>query len=210
MSLTPKQQKFFLWLQSKIEQDGKAPSLRQAAEAFGVSHNAIAQLLGQLEKRGFIERDGAYSRIIRIIYGNNETLSPQPLPSGREIPVIGEIAAGLPIYAQQQWDGTVLVDTQLFPGNNLFALRIKGESMKDAGIFNQDLVICEPRQYAENGEIVVALVHGEEATVKYFHLLSDSIELRPANQEFSIMRYSFSEIMVQGKVVGVIRDFSEQ
>lgn len=78
------------------------------------------------------------------------------------MPVIGRISAGLPLYAQQEWDGTVVVDKDIFRGQNLFALRVKGDSMRNVGMLPGDIVICEPRQYAEDGEIVVALVNSEE------------------------------------------------
>ena len=87
------------------------------------------------------------------------------------------------MYAQADWDGSITVDAEVFRGPNLFALRVRGNSMKGAGILDGDLVICEPRQYAQNGEIVVALVRGEEATVKRFFLRSDHIELRPENPD---------------------------
>lgn len=204
MSLTEKQQIFFDYLKEKLTADGKAPSLRQAATDLGVSHNAIAQFFTQLEKKGVIERDGRYSRRIRLL--------PSRLPQRQDdiqvkrIPIIGQITAGLPIYAQQEWDGTVVVDPALFPGDNLFCLRIKGQSMRDAGILDGDLVICEPRQYAESGEIIVALLHGEEATVKRFQLHNDHIELVPENRDFRPVKYEFSELMVQGKIIGVVRD----
>lgn len=204
MELTGRQQLFFTYLQKKIEEKGRSPSLREAAEDIGVSRNAVAQLIGQLERKQMIQREGRYSRSIRI-------LPEQPMGSRqqdrvRELPVIGQITAGLPMYAQQEWDGSVLVDSTLFPGSNLFCLRIKGESMRDAGIINGDLVVCEPRQYAENGEIVVVLIREEEATVKRFFLGADYIELRPENKAFAPVRYSFADILVQGKIVGVIRD----
>lgn len=203
MDLTDRQQRFYEYLAKKIAEDGRAPSLREAAVEMGVSHNAVAQLMSQLEKKGLVERQGHYSRFIRLL---PEEARSRPAESrGRELPVIGQITAGLPMYAQQEWDGTVLVDSALFPGDNLFCLRIKGDSMRNAGIFNGDLVICEPRQYAENGEIVAVLVHGEEATVKRFFLYPDHIEMRPENEAYPVMRYQFSELLVQGKVVGVIR-----
>ena len=203
MSLTEKQQYFFEYLEGKINRDGKAPSLREAAADFGVSHTAVSQLLGQLERKGVIEREGHYSRSIRICGAEGARAKKH---GGRELPIIGQITAGLPMYAQQEWEGSVVVDRGHFPGENLFCLQIKGQSMRDAGILDGDLVICEPRQYAENGEIVVALIHGEEATVKRFYLHKEYIELHPENPEFSIMRYQFNELMVQGKIIGVIRN----
>ena len=84
-----------------------------------------------------------------------------------------------------------MLDAAVFRGQNLFALRVKGESMKDVGILDGDLAICEPRQYAQNGEIVVALINNEEATVKRFFLRKNHIELRPENTDYSPMRYGF-------------------
>lgn len=203
MELTDRQKRLYEYLAERIREDGRAPSLREAAAAMGVSHNAVAQLISQLEKRGMLERQGHYSRSLRLRPA--EALVRAGGGRGRELPIIGQVTAGLPMYAQQEWDGTVLVDGGLFAGDNLFCLRIKGDSMHNAGILDGDLVICEPRQYAENGEIVAVLVHGEEATVKRFFLQPDHIELRPENDAYPVMRYQFGELLVQGKVVGVIR-----
>ncbi len=203
MELTPKQRQFFDYLTQKLKEDERAPSLRQAALDIGVSHTAVAQLLAQLEKKGLLERDGHYSRTIRLLPDGGAS---QEGGRWREVPIIGEVTAGLPMYAQQAWDGSIIVDGYLFRGENLFCLRIKGQSMRDAGILDGDVVVCEPRQYAENGEIVAVLIHGEEATVKRFFLHSDHIEMRPENRDFPIMHYQFSELLVQGKVIGVIRD----
>ncbi len=203
VELTEKQQRFYRYLAERIREDGRAPSLREAAAEMGVSHNAVAQLISQLEKKGLLAREGHYSRSIRLL--PEEERSQAEPGRGRELPIIGQVTAGLPMYAQQEWDGTVMVDGALFPGDNLFCLRIKGDSMQGAGILDGDLVICEPRQYAENGEIVAVLVQGEEATVKRFFLHADHIELRPDNESYPVMRYPFGELLVQGKVVGVIR-----
>jgi len=203
VELTDRQQRFYDYLAERIREEGRAPSLREAASAMGVSHNAVAQLISQLEKKGLLVREGHYSRSIRLLPEDDGMRA--EAGRGRELPIIGQITAGLPMYAQQEWDGTVLVDSALFPGDNLFCLRIKGDSMQDAGILDGDLVICEPRQYAENGEIVAVLIHGEEATVKRFFLYPDHIEMRPENEQYPVMRYQFGELLVQGKVVGVIR-----
>ncbi len=206
MELTDKQQHFLDYLEKQVAEDGRAPSLRQAAGELGVSHNAIAQLFLQLERKGVIERDGRYSRKIRFCRRIEPDKGGQAGSQIKKIPIVGQITAGLPMYAQQEWDGSIVVDPQLFPGEHLFCLRVQGQSMCNAGILDRDLVVCEPRQYAENGEIIVALLHGEEATVKRFQLAVDHIKLLPENPDFSPVSYQFNEIMVQGKVVGVIRD----
>jgi len=211
MKLTEKQEGFLGYLKEYFGREGRAPSLRGAAADLGVSHTAVAQLLAQLEKKGVVEREGRYSRTIRLkspgaarpavpTAGRHRYAGP-----GRELPVVGQVTAGMPMYAQQEWDGSVIVDGRLFRGDNLFCLRIKGDSMRDAGIFDGDLVICEPRQYAESGEVVAVLIHNEEATVKRFFLKTDCVELHPENDAYSIMRYRFNELLVQGKVVGVVR-----
>ncbi len=202
MELTEKQQQFFSYLTERMDEEGRIPSLRQAAIDLGVSHTAVAQLMNQLERKRYLEREGRYGRTVRLYSNPGENVHAS---RGRELPIIGQITAGLPMYAQQEWEGTVVVDATIFSGENLFCLRIKGQSMKDAGIFDGDFVVCEPRQYAENGEIVAVLIKGEEATVKRFFLYPDHIELQPANDAYPLMCYPFSELLVQGKVVGVIR-----
>jgi repressor LexA len=200
--LTPKQQHLLNYLQHCIDKNGRTPTLRQAAADMGISHTAVSQGIKTLEAKGYIRRQNRYSRTLYLLNRVQEAAAPH---RWREIPVIGQITAGLPMYAQQEWDGSVVVDGALFTGDNLFVLRIKGDSMRNAGIIDGDLVICQPRQYAENGEIVVALVHNEEATVKRFFLHKDHIELRPENPDYSIMRYSFDDVLIQGKVVGLQR-----
>ena len=200
--LTPSQQKVFDFLKQTIKRTGFAPSLRSAAAELSISHAAVAQTLKTLEDKAYIRRDGRYSRTIHILDTNGDLHMAQ---RQKQIPVIGRIAAGLPLYAQQEWEGSLLVDAKIYPGQNLFALKIQGHSMKDAGILDQDIAVCEPRQYARNSEIVVALIHHEEATVKRFFLHPEWIELRPENPDFTSQRYAFDEVLIQGKVIGIVR-----
>lgn len=201
-TLTEKQQKLFDYLKQEIAGSGMAPSLRRAAADLDISHAAVAQTLKTLEDKRYIRRQGRYSRTIHIFdpAGDLDTNLRQ-----KTIPIIGHITAGLPIYAHQEWEGSILVDAALYPGQDLFALKIQGHSMKDAGILDQDIAICRPRQYAHDREIVVALIHNEEATVKRFFLHSGTIELRPENPGFSSQTYEFDEVLIQGKVIGIIR-----
>ncbi|BBO86722.1 LexA repressor 1 (plasmid) [Desulfosarcina ovata subsp. sediminis] len=200
--LTPGQQRLFDYMKKTIESTGHTPSLRQAAGDLGITHGAVSQRLKNLEKKGVIKRQGPYSRTIHLLNPVGEKAA---LQRWREIPVVGRIIAGLPLYAQQEWEGSLVVDDALYRGQNLFALRVQGDSMKGAAILDGDIAICMPRQYAENCEIVVALVHEEEATVKRFFLHRDHVELRPENPDYPVMRYGFDEVLVQGKVVGIQR-----
>lgn len=200
--LTPKQQQLLDYLQQAIDRRGQTPSLRQAAADLGVSHAAVAQGLKAIQGKGYIRREGRYSRTIHLLNRARQTAA---VHRWREVPIIGRVTAGLPMYAQQTWDGTLVLDGKLFKGQHLFALQVRGDSMRDAGILDGDLAICAPRQYAHNGEIVVALVNDEEATVKRFFLHPDHIELRPENPHYAPMRYGFGQVLVQGKVIGIQR-----
>jgi repressor LexA len=199
---TVKQQRLLDYLKRQLARNAAVPSLRQAALDLNVSHTTVAQMLRTLEEKGYLKRAGRYSRTVHLLEQPRQAAA---LQRWHAVPIIGRVTAGLPMYAQQEWDGSLVVDAGLFPGRNLFALRIRGDSMKDAGILEGDLAICEPRQYAEEGEIVVALIHGEEATVKRFFRHADHIELRPQNRAYAAMRYGFDEVLIQGKVVGIQR-----
>ena len=201
-TLTPKQERVLDYLRHEITASGQVPSLRQAAAELGVSHAAIAQIIKVLEEKGYLKREGRYSRTVHLLNRARETSASQ---RWREVPVIGRVTAGLPMYAQTEWDGSTVLDAAVFRGQNLFALRVKGQSMKNIGILDGDLAICEPRQYAQNGEIVVALINNEEATVKRFFLRKKYIELHPENTDYSPMRYGFDEVLIQGKVIGIQR-----
>jgi len=199
--LTSRQRAFFEYLCNRTANGQSTPSLRQAAEDLGVSHTAVASMLQALQEKGWIRREGRYSRSIELLGEGLVGLA----PTGRPVPIIGRVAAGLPLYAQQEWAGSVLVDAAVFRGEHLFALRVQGDSMIKAGILGGDLAICEPRQFAANGEIVVALINNEEATVKRFYYLGDRIELRPENDAYPVMRYGLGEVLIQGRVIGIQR-----
>jgi len=200
--LTPKQERALEYFERKIKQKGRAPSLRQAATDLGISHTAVAQFIKALESKGLLRRSGRYGRTI-------ELMQPDRMPSlddnWRKVPIVGKINAGLPLFAQQEWDGAFIVDGNIYKAPNLFGLRVNGDSMKNAGILDKDIVICEPRQYAQDGEIIVALINNEEATVKRFFQKKTHIALRPENRAFKTVKYGFGEVMIQGKVVGVQR-----
>ena len=198
--LTQRQREFFDYLQSRMEAGQDAPSLRTAAEELGVSHTAVAGLLQTLQDKGWLRREGRYSRSLVLLDPGT------PDPGGvRAVPIIGRVAAGLPLYAQPDWAGSVLVDSAVFRGDNLFALRVQGDSLRDAGLLGGALAICEPRPFATNGEIVVALIGGEEATVKRFFYRGDHIELRPENDRHPVQTYTLGEVLIQGKVIGIQR-----
>ena len=200
--LTPKQERALEYFEQAIKRTGRSPSLRQAAVDLGISHTAVAQFIQALETKGLLRRSGRYGRDIELLVSDRTAAADL---NWRAVPVIGKINAGLPLFAQQEWDGAVMVDGNIYKAQNLFGLRVSGDSMKNAGILENDIVICEPRQYAKDGEIIVALIKKEEATVKRFFLKKNKIELRPENRAYKTVKYGFAEVMIQGKVVGVQR-----
>ncbi len=200
-TLTPRQHDFLVYLQERMQRGKKMPTLREAAKEQGISHAAVASLFRALQDKGFLKRNGRYSRTV-VLQGET---APKLTSMSRMVPIIGEVAAGLPLYAQQEWTGSLLVDGTIFRGEHLFALRVQGDSMKKVGILDNDLAICEPRQFAANGEIVVALINNEEATVKRFFYKGDHIDLQPENDDFSVMSFSLGEVLIQGKVIGIQR-----
>ncbi len=200
--LTPGQKRLLDYLKTVVQNTGETPSLRQAARDLGISHAAVSQGLKRLEQKGMVKRQGRYSRTLHLLNPTGETAAAQ---RWIEVPVVGRVTAGLPLYAQQEWEGSLVLDGNLYHGQHFFALRVRGDSMKNAGILDGDMAICTPRQHAENGEIIVALIHGEEATVKRFFLHRDHVELRPENPDYPILHYGFDEVLVQGKIIGIQR-----
>ena len=200
--LTAGQQRLFDYLKSVVAHTGSTPSLRRAARDLGISHAAVSQGLKRLEHKGVVKRQGRYSRTLHLLGPAGQTAAVQ---RWIEVPVVGRVTAGLPLYAQQEWEGSLVLDGSRYRGQSLFALRVQGDSMQGAGILDGDLAVCTARQYAENGEIVVALIHGEEATVKRFVRHRDHVELRPENPAYPVMRYGFDDVLVQGRVIGIQR-----
>jgi len=201
--LTPKQEKFLCYLEEQNKQNYEFPSLRKAANDLGISHTAVSHLIKKLEEKKILKRGGRYSRAIQLIVNSSEPNV--KIKRMKEVPIVGVIAAGLPLYAQQVWDGCLFVDSNIYKGEKLFALRIKGDSMLKAAILDGDIAICEPCQFAQNGDIVVALINHEEATVKRFYYHNTKIELSPENSNYESKYYKFNEVLIQGKVIGIQR-----
>jgi repressor LexA len=190
--------------------NGFSPSVRDIGERFGVNPATVHDHLKALERKGLIEKKAHLSRSLSVVGRSRHPVrdrhSPTGTPRAAGVPIVGRVAAGLPLLAEQNVEETVHLPDGWAP-EGAFLLRIQGESMRDAHILDGDLVLVEPRQTAANGEIVVALID-DEATVKRFYRLPDGIELRPENPAFHPIRVPASEagnFSIVGKVVGVFR-----
>ena len=208
-SLTSRQRDVFEFIREHIERNNRPPTLREIGTRFQItSTNGVRSILAALAKKNYITRSPKLSRGIDLpeVAGNAASSSSEKTV---EIPILGRVAAGTPILAVENLEGTVVVDRDfLMRQENVFGVRVHGDSMKDAGIFNGDLLFARQQKTAERGQIVVALI-GEETTVKYFHPEGDRIRLEPANDAYRsiIVDRSMPDFSILGRVIGVMRRY---
>jgi len=203
MPLTKRQREILTFLEGYIRDHGYAPSFEEIAEHFRFQSLAtVHEHLSNLERKGYIRRSYNESRSV-------EVLPPRGTTGATDIPLLGKVAAGMPIEALMHHE-SISVPDEMLPrrGGPNYALRVAGDSMIDEHITDGDFVVVHGRQSAENGEMVIALVNGAEATVKKFYREPGGwIRLQPANQAMPPLRFQESEVLIQGVVVGVIRRY---
>jgi len=197
--LTERQHQVLKFIVEMIEERGLPPTIREIGERFGISSTlGVWRHLRALERKGYIKRREGQARGIELITERVRKL----FFGRRHIPLVGRVAAGKPILAVENIEGFLSLE-ELFPEEGDFALRIQGDSMKDAGILPGDIVVVRQQPTADIGEIVVALVNEEEATVKRLAQVKGELYLEPANPRYRPIPAEGAEIV--GKVVGVIR-----
>jgi repressor LexA len=202
MAMTKRQREILSFLESHIQAHGYAPSFEEIAEQFSFQSLAtVHEHLTNLERKGYIRRSYNESRSI-------EVLPPRGTAGATEIPILGLVAAGLPIEAVVHGETIQVPDQMLGRRGPNYALRVRGDSMVDAHVLNGDLVVVQGRHSADNGEMVIALVNGSEATVKRYYRESGGwVRLQPANSTMQPIRVPESDLQIQGVVVGVIRRY---
>jgi repressor LexA len=218
--LTDRQQEILGFISQSIEERGYPPTLREIGEHFGIrSTNGVNDHLRALEKKGHLQREDLKSRALRPVgapassTANLGRKGDDPrLADMVEIPVVGRVAAGLPLLAVENVQDTVHVDRFFIgPSREVFALRVKGESMIEDGIFDGDYIFVKKQLQASRGDIVVAMISGpsgDEATVKRYYPEGDSIRFQPANaamQPIIVKKKDFRSVNLIGVVVGVYR-----
>jgi repressor LexA len=212
--LTKRQEQTLSYIRQSIEQRGYPPTLREIGEYMGIrSTNGVNDHLRALERKGYLRREDMKSRALRVVEPP-DSKNPTATPAARsddnllEIRILGRVAAGLPLLAEENVVDTVRVDRMMVRGGReVFGLRVTGDSMIDAGILNGDYIFVRKQPSADRGEIVVALI-GDEATVKYYYPEKDYIRFQPANAQMApiLVRASdFKPTMLLGVVVGVFR-----
>lgn len=192
---TPRQQAILDVIASFTREHGYPPSVREIGERVGLSSSSTVQShLKTLERRGFIKRDPTKPRAL--------VRDQAPAPEVVTLPVVGRVAAGVPITAVENVEDEFALPASFVRESNSFMLRVQGDSMIDAGILDGDLIVVRPQETAENGEIVVALIE-DEATVKTFYREPGRIRLQPQNQT---MEPIYAEhVQLVGRVCGVVR-----
>ncbi len=227
--LTRKQLDLLEFIHKRVQRDGVPPSFDEMKEALDLrSKSGIHRLITALEERGFIRRLAHRARAIeivklpdamekkgfspRVIEGDRADRPREALPvasvDAMELPVMGRIAAGTPIEAISEVSHTVAVPGSMLGGSGQhYALEVKGDSMIDAGINDGDVVVIREQTTAENGDIVVALVEGHEATLKRFRRRGDMIALEAANTAYETRMLRSDQVKVQGRLVGLIRSY---
>ena len=198
--LNKRQQMILDYIQDYCKTHGYPPSIRDIGKAVGLkSSSTVHMYLVQLEEKGYIRRDPARPRAIIVI--KDETEIDLELRV-RQIPVLGKVAAGTPILAQENIDNYMSVPVDLLGQGNYYILRVQGDSMIEAGILDKDYVIVHEQQDASNGDIVVALLE-DEATVKRYYKMADHIRLQPENSAMAPI--ITQEVSILGKVAGLLR-----
>jgi repressor LexA len=199
LNLTKRQKEIFDYIKRYTDSHGYPPTVRDIGKAIGLtSSSTVHAHLSNLEKVGLLRRDPSKPRAIEVLV--DKAKSALPGPTG--LPVVGQVAAGQPVLAEENIEEYVQVPPLAGGDDGEFILRVQGDSMKDAGIFADDHVVVRPQETAVNGDIVVALV-GEEATVKRFFKDDDHVRLQPENEAFEPIRVR--DVKLIGKVVGVFR-----
>lgn len=227
--LTSKQNELLRFIHERLENNGVSPSFEEMKEALDLkSKSGVHRLIGALEERGFIRRLPNRARALEVLQmpegGGARTMNEISVPNVIsmpkkvlaqipvaandviEIPFHGRIAAGVPIEAMEG-QSSLSVPMALLGAGEHYALEVSGDSMIDAGIFDGDFALIKRTETARDGEIVVALVRGEEATLKYLRREGAQVRLDPANASYAPQFYSANEVQIQGKLAGLLRRY---
>ena len=199
MNLTARQKEIFEFIKDYLMSHGIAPSVTEIGEAFSLgSLGTVHKHLKALENRGCIRRAKGHARAIEIVHGGESI--------AYDVPMLGLIAAGAPIEALEVPDSLAIPEDMLGRGTT-FSLQVNGDSMIEDGIHDGDFIVVESRSDARDGEIVVALVEGSEATVKRLYREGDQVRLQPSNSSMEPIYVQAVDVEIRGVVIGLIRKY---
>jgi repressor LexA len=203
--LTARQRQILDCIDTAMRERGYPPSVREIGEVVGLgSPSTVHSHLSTLQRLGYLHRDPSKPRAIEVRFDPNSGAAMERRPV-RHVPLVGEVAAGTDVLAQENVEEIMPVPADLTGDGDLFMLRVRGDSMIDAGILDGDFVIVHSQPEARPGDIVVAGIPGEEATVKTFERADGLVVLRPHNERLEPMVFDPADVQIFGKVVTVMR-----
>jgi repressor LexA len=196
-ALTERQKAVYGFLRKHLEQEGVPPTVREVAAHFGFRSPLSAQLhINALIRKGYVAKQDSKSRNLRIV--GLEAYS------GRKVPLLGRIRAGRPLLAVHEADDFITVDSTVFRSRDVFALRVIGESMIDAGILDRDIVIVKPEKEPNNGSIAAVLID-DEVTLKRFYRDKETVRLLPENKTMKQIVLPAKDVSILGRIIGLVR-----
>jgi repressor LexA len=203
--LTDKRRQILDFIDLQQRERGYPPSVREIGEAVGLtSSSTVHSHLTTLQRQGFLRRDPTKPRAIEVHYdaASGGVVERRPV---RHVPLVGDVAAGTDVLAQENIEETLPLPADFTGEGSVFMLRVRGESMIDAGILDGDYVVVRQQAEAQKGEIIVAGIPGDEATVKTYTRKGGKVVLQPANTRFSPIELDPADVNIYGKVVSVLR-----
>lgn len=203
--LTARQRQVLEFIDAQTREQGYPPSVREIGEAVGLSSpSTVHAHLAALQDKGYLRRDPSKPRAIEVALepSTGTAIDRRPV---RNVPLLGDVAAGTGVLAHENVEEVIPVPTDLCGDGDLFMLRVRGESMIDAGIFDGDYVVARAQPNADNGDIVIAGIPGEEATVKTFLRKRNKVILRPSNPTMEDLVFDPMDVQIYGKLVTLMR-----
>jgi len=203
--LTQRQQEILVFIERTVGERGYPPSVREIGEAVGLaSPSTVHSHLHTLQRLGYLRRDPTKPRAIEVTADTASGTTAERRPT-RHVPLVGDVAAGTGVLAQEQVEELVPLPADFTGEGELFMLRVRGDSMIDAGILDGDFIVARVQEGAESGDVVVAGIPGEEATVKTYLARRGQVVLQPSNPTMEPMTFAPDEVEIYGKVVTVLR-----
>lgn len=206
MAITKRQRQVYDFIAEFVERNGYSPSFEEIGQGLGLSSLAtVHKHISNLEKKGLLNRDYNRSRSIDLMPPKGRLKQAMSIHTGMVLPLMGRIAAGQPIEAIERPESISLSD--FVRSKEVFVLEVRGDSMQDEHILSGDYVLVEKTKTAHNGDIVVALVEGSDATLKRFYREGDKIRLQPSNAKMKPIIVPAADVQIQGRVIGVLRKY---
>jgi len=203
--LSGKRLQILEYISQCLRDRGYPPSVREICVAVGLSSTATVKThLDVLQREGFLQRDPTKPRAIQVLFEPSSKVAMAAGPV-RNVPLVGEVAAGTGVLAQENVEEVLALPERFTSTGSTFMLKVRGDSMVDAGIFDGDFVVVRQQPEADAGDVVVAGIPDGEATVKTFGMRRGKVVLTPANERYSPMEFDPSEVTIYGKVVTVLR-----